>query len=76
VINNPTSGVFDAYTHYYDLLYQDKNYEAEVNYIDNLLTRHGIAGCDVLEFGSGTGRHGRLLADKGYRVTGIERSAA
>jgi SAM-dependent methyltransferase len=76
VINNPTSGVFDAYTHYYDLLYQDNNYEAEVNYIDNLLTRHGIAGCDVLEFGSGTGRHGRLLADQGYRVTGIERSAA
>ena len=76
MINNPTSGVFDAYTHYYDLLYQDKNYEAEVDYINNLLTRHGIAGRDVLEFGSGTGRHGRLLADKGYRVTGIERSAA
>jgi SAM-dependent methyltransferase len=76
VIINPTSGVFDTYSHYYDLLYQDKNYETEVNYIDNLLTLHGIAGRDVLEFGSGTGRHGRLLADKGYRVTGIERSAA
>ena len=29
----------------------------------------------MLEFGSGTGKHGRLLAQRGYRVTGIERSA-
>src|SRR5262249_14982247 len=29
----------------------------------------------VLEFGSGTGRHGRLLARAGFDVTGLERSA-
>jgi hypothetical protein len=28
-----------------------------------------------LELGFGTGRHGRLLAAKGFRVHGIERSA-
>ena len=67
--------LFDAYSCYYDLLYRDKDYAAEVYYIDLLLQRHGISGKDLLEFGSGTGKHGRLLAERGYRVTGIERSA-
>lgn len=66
--------VFDAYSRYYDLLYRDKDYVAEVGYIDALLSRHGITGRELLEFGSGTGKHGRLLAERGYRVTGIELS--
>ncbi len=69
-----TSPVFDAYSRYYDLLYRDKDYAVEVEYIDNLLKRYGLAGRDLLEFGSGTGKHGRLLAERGYSVTGIERS--
>jgi SAM-dependent methyltransferase len=68
--------VFDAYGRYYDLLYRDKDYAAEVAYIDDLLKRHDLTGVELLEFGSGTGRHGRLLAQRGYKVTGIERSAA
>ncbi len=67
--------VFDAYSRYYDLLYRDKDYAAEVGYIDELLIRQGVTGRELLEFGSGTGKHGRLLAGRGYRVTGIERSA-
>ena len=68
------STVFDVYSHYYDLLYQDKDYVGEADYIQALLTRQGVAQGDLLEFGSGTGKHGRLLADRGYRVHGIERS--
>jgi len=66
--------VFDAYSRYYDLLYQDKDYEGEVEYIDSLLQAYGVSGCELLEFGSGTGKHGRLLAEKGYNITGIELS--
>ena len=66
---------FDAYSRYYDLLYRDKDYAAEVVYVADLLERYGVSGLELLEFGSGTGRHGRLLAERGYRVTGIERSA-
>ena len=40
------------------------------------MQRHDAPGPELLEFGSGTGCHGRLLAVRGYRVTGIERSAA
>jgi SAM-dependent methyltransferase len=43
--------------------------------VDHLLQRHGIAGRELLEFGSGTGRHACLLCSHGYRVHGIERSA-
>ena len=67
--------VFGQYSRYYDLLYADKNYPAEAAYISGLLSRFGVASGDVLEFGSGTGRHGRLLAGHGYEVHGIERSA-
>lgn len=67
--------VFDAYSYYYDLLYRDKDYTAEVVYIDKLLDRYSIAGRQLLEFGSGTGKHGRLLGELGYLITGIERSA-
>ena len=68
------TSVFDAYSAYYDLLYHDKDYSAEVAYIDELLKRYGKEVNELLEFGSGTGIHGRLLAEKNYKVTGIELS--
>ena len=70
-----SDAVFNAYSRYYDLLYRDKDYDAETNYITELLERFGVSGKRILEFGSGTGKHGRLLAAHGYEVTGIERSA-
>lgn len=69
--NNDT---FKTYSHYYDLLYKDKDYEGEALYISDLLSSHGLQTGKILEFGSGTGKHGSLLATKGYLVHGIERS--
>lgn len=66
--------VFDAYSAYYDLLYQDKDYVAEVAYVDSLLNMYGKDVIELLEFGSGTGIHGKLLAEKNYKVTGVELS--
>lgn len=70
-----SNSVFNAYSRYYDLLYRDKDYTAEADYIVELLERFGVAGRRLLEFGSGTGKHGRLLAERGYQVVGIDRSA-
>ena len=67
--------MFNAYSRYYDLLYKDKDYAGETAYIQSLLTRYGIQKADLLEFGSGTGKHGCLLAAQGYLVHGIELSA-
>jgi len=66
--------VFEKYAKYYDLLYQDKDYKAESDYISSLIKKHHAETKKVLEFGSGSGIHGRLLGNLGYQVTGIERS--
>ena len=66
--------VFEKYAKYYDLLYQDKDYKAESDYIASLIKTHLPKTKKILEFGSGSGIHGRLLGDLGYQVTGIERS--
>lgn len=70
----PHNSMFNAYSRYYDLLYQDKDYIGEADYIHTLLARHGVAQGNLLEFGSGTGKHGRLLAARGFQVHGIELS--
>ncbi|MCK4821553.1 class I SAM-dependent methyltransferase [bacterium] len=66
------SKVFDTYSAYYDLFYHDKDYVAEVAYVDGLFARYGSRVRELLEFGSGTGIHGKLFAEKSYKVTGIE----
>jgi SAM-dependent methyltransferase len=66
--------VFDAYSDYYDLLYQDKNYSKEVDYIDALIKQYSPATKTILELGSGTGLHACLLAKLGYTIHGIDRS--
>jgi SAM-dependent methyltransferase len=65
---------FKEYSKYYDLLYQDKDYQAEVNYVDLLIQKFSGKKSNILELGSGTGKHADLFARKGYSVTGIERS--
>lgn len=67
--------VFSAYSRYYDLLYRDKDYAGECDYIQALLARHLQKKSSLLEFGSGTGKHGCLLAERGFMVHGVERSA-
>ena len=73
-LNSPTA-IFCDYGRYYDALYPEKNYDAEVSHVSSLIETHAVGARDILEFGSGTGKHGRRLADPGYRVQGIERSA-
>ena len=55
----------NPYSRDYDLLYRDKDYKAEVGYIDRLVKLQRVVGNQLLEFGSGTGKHGRLLSQKG-----------
>ena len=66
---------FQQYSDYYDLLYADKDYGAEAAYVARTLRSAAARTRTVLELGSGTGRHGRLLASLGFEVHGVERSA-
>jgi len=67
---------FGLYGKYYDLMYQDKDYESEAKYVGKLLRGHGLPGNKLLEFGAGSGRHESQLKNQGFEVTGIERSSA
>lgn len=68
--------VFNNYAKYYNLLYSDKDYKSEIEYIDSLIRNYSTKGnLSVLDAGCGTGRHANYLAEKGYHVTGIDRSA-
>jgi SAM-dependent methyltransferase len=69
-----SDGVFQHYSAYYDLLYRDKDYKSEAEYVARAVKDAGAAAKNLLEFGSGTGRHGRLLAQQGFAVFGVERS--
>ena len=65
---------FVEYAHYYDLLYQDKEYAAETSYIDKIIQTYQPGAREILNLGCGTGNHDFYLASLGYRVTGIDRS--
>ena len=67
--------MFNNYSNYYDFFYEDKEYQKETDYIVNLLKKYEISKGDILEFGSGTGKHGYLLCERGYNVHGIELSS-
>lgn len=74
MVDNYSMYSFNLYSKYYDLLYADRDYSGEALYIQDLIRKHGPDSSSILEFGSGTGKHGRLLGECGYSVTGVESS--
>ena len=66
--------VFGNYAKYYNLLYNDKDYAEEADYIENLIKKHHPAAKTVLDLGCGTGRHDFQLSGKGFSVVGVDRS--
>jgi SAM-dependent methyltransferase len=66
----------EPYAAVYDLLYADKSYESECQLLDEILSAWEGGVRSVLDLGCGTGGHARRLAEKGYAVTGVDRSAA
>ena len=66
--------IFAKSAHYYDAFYETKDYVAEANYVRGILEQYAPSARSILDLGCGTGRHGCLLAENGYRVVGIDRS--
>src|SRR5262249_51990165 len=71
-----TMGVFGAdYAAAYDTLYEDKDYLAECDLIERVFELYGVGRVrSVLDLGCGTGGHSGPLAERGYEVTGVDRS--
>jgi len=67
--------VFGEYSNFYDALYQDKDYEAEVTFLEGIFERYANNPVrTVLDLGCGTGGHSLILTRRGYCITGVDRS--
>jgi SAM-dependent methyltransferase len=69
--------LFDRIAEYYDILHEDVDYAAECTLLEKVVA--GVLRrqpATLLDLGCGTGSHAVILADRGYRVTGIDASAA
>jgi SAM-dependent methyltransferase len=65
------------YASVYDVLYDAKDYQGEVDLIERVLVRHGAGGPrHLLDLGCGTGNHALPLARRGHSVVGVDRSAS
>lgn len=66
--------VFERYARYYDLLYRDKPYKQEADYIHELILSHAPRAKVLVELGCGTGIHAEHLAHAGMEVYGADLS--
>jgi SAM-dependent methyltransferase len=64
---------FREYSEYYDIIYSEKDYSGEVEFVLKILGDLAPMS-NLLELGCGTGRHAEAFASRGIRVTGIDRS--
>lgn len=64
-----------AYAAAYDVLYREKDYAAECDVLERVLSEYGAPSpARILDLGCGTGRHAVELARRGHQVVGIDRS--
>jgi SAM-dependent methyltransferase len=70
------SNIFGSvYADTYNLLYADKDYDAECRLIEELFHRHSPDRIsNVLDLGCGTGNHVFSMSERGYNVVGVDRS--
>ena len=67
--------IFSDYANYYNLIYKNKDYQSEVNYVEQLINRYATrSGKRILDVGCGTGYHAIIFQNKGYDVFGIDLS--
>ncbi len=63
------------YASFYDRFYREKNYTAECDLVEKVFRSAGVKPQSVLDLGCGTGSHSTILAQRGYKVTGVDQSA-
>ena len=63
---------FCDYVKFYDLLYADKDYQAESAFVQRLFGQRIQVPADLVEMGCGTGIHASLMAEAGWKVFGVD----
>jgi SAM-dependent methyltransferase len=67
-------GIYEDFGRFYDLIYRDKDYAAESEFVYSLIRKYTPDARSVLELGCGTGIHAQYLAEYGLEVIGIDQS--
>lgn len=63
------------YAKYYDILYSDKDYASECDFLESVFRKYGDNKISsILDFACGTGGHTILLARRGYDVAAMDSS--
>ena len=65
---------FKDYANYYNLLYKDKDYKSEADYIHSLIQQFAPQSKSLIDLGCGTGKHAFEFEKLGYEVTGVDLS--
>lgn len=67
--------IFQDYSDYYDLIYHDKNYSDECDFLELIFRRYLKKPVKtVLDLGCGTGGHALILANQGYKIIAVDQS--
>ena len=67
---------YEAFAPFYDRYTSDHGHEDWMADVDSILRRHGLIGERLLDVACGTGRSLMPMLERGYRVTGCDRSPA
>jgi SAM-dependent methyltransferase len=65
---------FNKYSVYYDILYKEKDYQGETDFVAKILNKYNPQIKTMVEFGSGTGKHAELFTKKNIEVFGVDLS--
>lgn len=65
----------NKYAAAYDILYRDKDYQKESDFIESIFKKLNLAPKTILDLGCGTASHAFFLARRGYEVVGVDKSA-
>ena len=71
-MKNTKASCFKNYAKFYTLLYSDKDYRSEADYIIRLIKQDKSSAHSILELGCGTGNHARALNQSGYYLHCID----
>jgi len=65
--------IFKGLAEHYDLIYKDKDYKKEVDFIENIF-KNTDRPKKILEIGCGTGNYTKILLERGYEITAVDSS--
>lgn len=66
---------FQKYANYYDAIYKEKDYKKEADFLAKVIKKYSKSKVkNILSLGCGTASYDILLAKKGFKILGVDRS--